>query len=227
MNKIFAKNVSKDFSGNKLGSKILNDINLSIAGGESLCIMGDSGSGKTTLLNILSGLDRADKGEISWNTKLLNEYSLNKISQMRRNFIGFVFQSFHLIPDLNVFENVYIAAKILSNEKHTPKGNINKQVYDLLKKLSISHLSNKSVVNLSGGEKQRVAIARSLINNPDFIFADEPTGNLDDNSSHEIINILFSLVKDKSIGLILVTHNQELSKYCDRILKLKNGKLNG
>ena len=215
----------KSFKSGDEAIPIIKGVNFSLAEGESISIMGDSGSGKSTLLNLLSGLDSFDKGTLKWKGQSIENLSTSTLSSFRRSFIGFVFQSFYLVPDLTVYENLYLSAKIAS--KDIDRYETNERISQYLDKVHLRAKAKDSVITLSGGEKQRVAIARALISNPSIVFADEPTGNLDDCSSKEIIEILLSLVKLEKKSLVFVTHNRNFAEYTDKKLYLKNGTFHG
>jgi ABC-type lipoprotein export system ATPase subunit len=221
---ISGKGLWKSFQSGDNEVSIIKGLDFSLAQGESISIMGDSGSGKSTLLNLLSGLDCLDKGTLKWKEQSIENLSTSSLSRLRRSFIGFVFQSFYLVPDLTVYENLYLSAKI--GCKDTRQDVIHTRIGDYLEKVHLKDREKHSVVTLSGGEKQRVAIARALINDPLIIFADEPTGNLDDRSSKEILELLLSLVEVEEKGLVLVTHNPDFAQHTDKKLYLKNGTFN-
>lgn len=218
---ISAKGLWKSFKSGEDKISIIQGLDFSLNQGESISIMGDSGSGKSTLLNLLSGLDRVDKGILEWKGLSTENLSTSALSNMRRCFIGFVFQSFYLVPDLTVYENLYLSAKI--GCKNIRGSEIESRIDEYLDKVHLTERKKHSVMTLSGGEKQRVAIARALINDPSIIFADEPTGNLDDQSSKEILKLLLSLVELEAKSLVFVTHNADFAKYTDKTLYLKNG----
>jgi ABC-type lipoprotein export system ATPase subunit len=218
---ISGKGLWKSFQSGDDEVSIIKGLDFSLAQGESISIMGDSGSGKSTLLNLLSGLDCLDKGTLKWKERSIKNLSTSTLSSMRRSFIGFVFQSFYLVPDLTVYENLYLSAKI--GYKDMNQNEIHARICEYLEKVHLKDREQHSVVTLSGGEKQRVAIARALINDPLIIFADEPTGNLDDRSSKEILELLLSLVEMEEKSLVLVTHNPNFAQHTDKQLYLKNG----
>ena len=215
----------KSFKSGDEAVSIIKGLDFSLAEGESISIMGDSGSGKSTLLNLLSGLDSLEKGTLKWKGRAIENLSISNLSSLRRSFIGFVFQSFYLVPDLTVYENLYLSAKISC--KKIDRDEIHKKIGQYLEKVHLIAKAKDSVITLSGGEKQRVAIARALISNPSILFADEPTGNLDDSSSKEIIELLLSLVELEKKSLVLVTHNANFAEYTDKKLFLKNGTFHG
>lgn len=207
-------NLNKNY-GTKI---ILSDVSYKFKDKNFYCILGQSGCGKSTLLNILSGLDTKFSGFISF--KGMNYLNEERIRMIRSKYFGYIFQSFNLIENATVFENLIVAINAVSHKEKK----IKKSIDNILKKLSIENLSNKLVKNLSGGEKQRVAIARALINNPQVIFADEPTGSLDSKNSENIFSILRDV--SKNILVICVTHDENLAKkYADSILKIRDGEL--
>ncbi len=223
---ICGKNLWRNFHIGEGLVPIIKGIDFILDKGDSISIMGDSGSGKSTLLNLLSGLDCPDKGQLFWKGELVSNSSANLLSRKRRRFIGFIFQSFHLISDLTVFENLYLAAKIGVISSLDSEKNLKIKVEKALSLVRLEEFSKCSVLSLSGGEKQRVAIARALINDPSVIFADEPTGNLDDRASEEIMQLLLSLVTENLKSLVLVTHNVKFSRYTNSVLNLKDGIFN-
>ncbi|MDG1702067.1 MAG: ABC transporter ATP-binding protein [Opitutae bacterium] len=222
---ISAKGLWKSFKSGEDEISIIQGLDFSLKQKESISIMGDSGSGKSTLLNLLSGLDRVEKGTLKWRGQSIENFSTSALSNMRRSFIGFVFQSFYLVPDLTVYENLYLSAKI--GCKNIGSDEIQSRIDEYLEKVHLTDRKKHSVMTLSGGEKQRVAIARALISDPLIVFADEPTGNLDDRSSKEILELLLSLVEIEAKSLVLVTHNVDFAKYTDKTLYLKNGIFHG
>ena len=222
MNSIVCKNLSKSFPIDEESLLVLDDINLIINQGESLAITGKSGSGKSTLLQILAGLDFPSKGSIFFNN---NEYQFNKpdiLRDLRLNNYGFVYQFHHLLDDLSVEENIVIPSQL--NGTYSDKL-LNKAI-NIMKRLDIFKRRNHLPWKLSGGEKQRTAIARSIINNPNFLFLDEPTGNLDNENGRLIQEVLMTISKENNIALIAATHDNEFIKSFDRVYKLFNTKLN-
>ena len=222
MNSIVCKNLSKSFPIDEESLLVLDDINLIINQGESLAITGKSGSGKSTLLQILAGLDFPSKGSIFFNN---NEYQFNKpdtLRDLRLNYYGFVYQFHHLLDDLSVEENIVIPSQL--NGTYSDKL-LNKAI-NIMKRLDIFKRRNHLPWKLSGGEKQRTAIARSIINNPNFLFLDEPTGNLDNENGRLIQEVLMKISKENNIALIAATHDNEFIKSFDRVYKLFNAKLN-
>ena len=222
MNSIVCKNLSKSFPIDEESLLVLDDINLIINQGESLAITGKSGSGKSTLLQILAGLDFPSKGSIFFNN---SEYQFNKpdtLRDLRLNNYGFVYQFHHLLDDLSVEENIVIPSQL--NGTYSDKL-LNKAI-NIMKRLDIFKRRNHLPWKLSGGEKQRTAIARSIINNPNFLFLDEPTGNLDNENGRLIQEVLMTISKENNIALIAATHDNEFIKSFDKVYKLFNTKLN-
>jgi putative ABC transport system ATP-binding protein len=199
--------------------KALNGINLKINKGEFVSIVGPSGSGKTTLLNVIGLLDRPTKGKIILENKDVSRLSDDELSSLRAEKIGFIFQTFNLIPNLTAKENVELASAF-SNKVRDPE----KKALELLKMVGLEDRVNHKPSQLSGGEQQRVAIARALMNDPIILLADEPTGNLDSKTSLEILEIFKSLNK-KGVTILLATHNMALAEEANRILYMKDGRL--
>ncbi len=213
-----AKNISKTFQG----KKVLDDINIEINNAEIVAISGASGAGKTTLLNILSTLDKPDdtnEPSLIIDNQEIFVLGKNDLAVLRNKKIGFVFQFHELIPELNVLENVCLPGWIKKDN------NVKKKAEELLKYFGLEDFTNKKPLTLSGGEKQRVAIARSLINNPKIIFADEPTGNLDSKNSKILFDLFFKLRDDYNCSVVIVTHDEKSSNICDRKLLIVDGKI--
>ena len=215
---IKAKNISKSFES----VKVLDNINLNVKKGEIISIVGPSGAGKTTLLNILGTLDKPDTKNYSLtlNNIEVNKLNENEISNFRNTQLGFVFQFHELLPEFNAQENIIIPAMIKGDKKL----NINERCSELMNLLNITHLKKKKPNELSGGEHQRVAVARALINTPKILFADEPSGNLDTSSAKNLYDLFFDLRKKMDLTLVIITHNKELSEMTDRKLSLIDGK---
>jgi lipoprotein-releasing system ATP-binding protein len=213
-----AKNISKTFQG----KKVLDDINIEINNAEIVAISGSSGAGKTTLLNILSTLDKPDdtnKSSLIIDNQEIFVLGKNDLAILRNKKIGFVFQFHELIPELNVLENVCLPGWIKNDN------NVKKKAVELLKYFGLEDFTNKKPLTLSGGEKQRVAIARSLVNNPKIIFADEPTGNLDSKNSKILFDLFFKLRDDYNCSVVIVTHDEKSANICDRKLLIVDGKI--
>jgi putative ABC transport system ATP-binding protein len=198
---------------------VLDKINFSIAAGSTNSIVGPSGSGKTTLLGLCAGLDRSSAGKVELNGINLGDLSEDQRAQVRNQYVGFIFQNFQLLPTLTALENVMVPLE-LRGEK-----NIKARALDLLDKVGLAERGHHYPAQLSGGEQQRVSIARAFINRPKLLFADEPTGNLDSETSEKVVNLLFDLNKEAGTTLILVTHDLELASKTKRILRIKGGHL--
>ena len=199
--------------------EVLRGVNLEISKGEVVAIVGPSGCGKSTLLHILGSLDKADMGEIVINNTGLSLLSGNKLAAFRNKHIGFVFQFHHLLPEFTALENVCIPGWLSRRNKNEVK----EKAEGLLKILGLVNRNENKPNQLSGGEQQRVAVARALINNPDIVFADEPTGNLDSANAQELHELFFDLRKQFNQTFLIVTHNEELSQLSDRVLHMKDG----
>ncbi|MDD2287795.1 MAG: ABC transporter ATP-binding protein [Bacteroidales bacterium] len=200
---------------------VLKDINITINKSEIVSIVGASGAGKTTLLQIIGTLDKADKGEVWINNKNINQLKDNNLSAFRNKEIGFVFQFHHLLPEFTALENVCIPAYIA---KETKK-NARIKAEELLDLLNLKDRINHKPSELSGGEQQRVAVARALINHPSILLADEPSGNLDSNNAKELHNLFFKLRELYNQTIIIVTHNEELAEMSDRKIIMKDGSI--
>jgi lipoprotein-releasing system ATP-binding protein len=199
--------------------EVLKGVDIHISAGEIISIVGASGAGKTTLLQILGTLDKQDKGELFINDVAIKNLKEKELAAFRNKNIGFVFQFHHLLPEFTAIENVCIPAFIAN----TPKNNALQKAEELLDYLGLTQRKNHKPSELSGGEQQRVAVARALINNPAVIFADEPTGNLDSNSANEMHKLFFSLRDKFAQTFVVVTHNIELANMADRKLEMKDG----
>lgn len=221
MDIIKLQNVSKTYGeGGEAEVKALKNIDLNVKREEFIAIMGPSGSGKSTLLNILGLLDRPTQGSYYLdNQEIEKETSLNTLARLRRDKIGFVFQSYNLLPRTSALDNVILPA-VYSGLKNRRQVAIN-----LLKEVGLEKRLKHEPSKMSGGEKQRVAIARALINNPQILFADEPTGNLDTKTGDEIMKIFTELNKEKGITIVMITHEPAIAKYSHRTVKMKDGKI--
>ena len=216
-NIISATNLDKTFDA----LQVIKGVNLSVKIGEFISIVGKSGSGKTTLLSLLSGLERPSSGRVTLNGKDITDSSENELALFRRNTVGFIFQSFHLIPTLSAWENV--ALPLFPAKIHIEKRK--ERALELLRQMEMEHRADHRPATLSGGEKQRVAIARALINKPKVVFADEPTGNLDSATSEAIMDTLKSLHEDNGLSLVMVTHDLDLAGSSDRIVRMQDGEV--
>lgn len=200
---------------------VLKGVDIAIEKGGIVSIVGPSGSGKSTLLHILGTLDKADLGEVSMNNTVTSSLSAKKMAAFRNKHIGFVFQFHHLLPEFTALENVSIPGWLAGRKKVEVK----ERAEELLKMLGLAHRMDNKPNQMSGGEQQRVAVARALINNPDIVMADEPTGNLDSANAKELHQLFFDLRKKFNQTFLIVTHNEELAKLSDRVLYMKDGKI--
>ena len=214
-----AKGLVKSFVNGNNKLKVLDGIDINLEEGKIVTIMGKSGSGKSTLLNILSTLDGADEGMISIKGNDINYYTDNEISYMRNSYIGFVFQFHHLLPDFTVLENILMPDWI--NKTNSKKG----RALELLDLLELIMIKDKYPLELSGGERQRVAVIRALINNPKILFADEPTGNLDEKNALILVDLFRQINRDYNVTILLTTHNPDVAAIGDVRYELKSGLL--
>ena len=198
---------------------VLEDVSLFITDGEFAVIKGSSGSGKSTLLSLLSGLDQPTSGRVLVGETDITDMSEDELAPLRNEFIGFVFQSFHLVPSLTALENIMFPAELKQDQQAEAKAR------SLLERVGLIDRSHNFPHQLSGGEKQRVAICRALINSPRIIFADEPTGNLDTKNGRSILELLLELQQEHRTTLVLVTHNVEIAGLAERVITLQDGKI--
>lgn len=212
------KNLTKTYNIGKMSIEILKGIDLTVNEGEYVSIMGPSGSGKSTFLNIIGCLDRLTTGTYTLDGKNIENLNDNELSEIRCKKVGFVFQSYNLLPKLNAIENVELPAKYLGMDRNKRK----ERAKELLRLVGLDDRMHHLPNELSGGQKQRVAIARALINDPKIIFADEPTGNLDSKSTEEILEI-FKKLNDKGVTILMVTHEEDVAKHTKRIVRLRDG----
>jgi lipoprotein-releasing system ATP-binding protein len=216
---LVCQSLHKSYASND--TVVLRGVNLTIKKGETVSIVGSSGSGKSTLLHLLAGLDQATSGQILFKKHDITKLSDERRCELRNSSFGFIYQFHHLLAEFSTLENVLMPLSI--------RGGIPKEkkefAQDILSKLSLSHRLNYYPSQLSGGERQRVAIARAVINNPEIIFADEPTGNLDNETASSVMNILFKLQQELGTSVVLVTHDMQLAKSTDNCYRLYQGKL--
>jgi len=213
-------------SGNNIHKKygsleVLKGVDISVKKGEVASIVGPSGSGKSTLLHILGTLDKADSGTVSMNNTVISLLTGKKLAEFRNRHIGFVFQFHHLLPEFNAWENVSIPGWLADRKK----AEVKEEAIQLLNMLGLSGRLENKPNELSGGEQQRVAVARALINKPDIVMADEPTGNLDSTNAKELHQLFFDLRDKFNQTFLIVTHNEELAQLSDRVLHMKDGKI--
>ena len=213
------QNVSKTYQSAGKTLTVLEGINFSVEAGATMSIVGPSGSGKTTLLGLAAGLDRASTGSVELNGIKLDMLNEDQRALVRNKHVGFIFQNFQLLPTLTALENVMVPLE-LRGEKH-----IKSRALDLLQKVGLADRGHHYPAQLSGGEQQRVSLARAFSNSPQILFADEPTGNLDAETSEKIIELIFNLNKEAGTTLILVTHDFDLANKTGRIIKLKGGRV--
>lgn len=216
-----AKALNKTYTVNHQNIMVLNDISLTVEQGEFVVINGSSGSGKTTLLSLLSGLDKPTSGRVFIDEQDITGASEDDLAPLRNRLIGFVFQSFHLIPSMSAIENIMFPAELQGLQ------NARKKARQLLERVGLEGRADNLPSQLSGGEKQRVSLCRAMINAPKLLFADEPTGNLDSKNGRIVFEKLIEMKNEKGATLILVTHNPEIAKAADRVLWLKDGRLSG
>jgi putative ABC transport system ATP-binding protein len=214
-------NLSKSYIEGSHLRPILSDVNVTILSGESVAILGKSGSGKSTLLNLISGIDRPDSGTIWFGNESLVGLGDHEMTLMRRRHIGFIFQSFNLIPTLTVQENI-----LLPVELDGITGSVARErAAKMMELVDLTGRDDTFPDRLSGGEQQRVAIARALIHDPTLLLADEPTGNLDDDTGHKILSLLYGLTRHAGKNLVMVTHSREAASMADRVFYLRDGQL--
>ena len=216
-----ANNIKKSFNEGPLNVGVLKGLEFSVNKNETIAIIGSSGSGKSTLLHLLGGLDVPDSGNILINNQNINKLNDTERGVLRNKYLGFIYQFHHLLPEFTAVENVALPLLIRRDSRVTAE----KKAKELLCSVGLSERLQHKPGELSGGERQRTAIARALVTNPKCILADEPTGNLDEKSAHEVFELIISLNKNLGSSLIMVTHNLELSKQADRFFELKEGKL--
>ncbi|MBP6230555.1 MAG: ABC transporter ATP-binding protein [Paludibacteraceae bacterium] len=219
MNSIEVRGICKSFGS----LQVLNNINLTIENGEFVSIIGASGAGKTTLLQLIGSLDKPNAGTITINTQHIQAMNSNTLSEFRNQHIGFVFQFHQLLPEFTALENVMIPALIAKNNKKEAE----KKAKELLDYLKLSDRLEHKPSELSGGEKQRVAVARALINRPSIVLADEPSGSLDTKNKEELHQLLVNLRNDFGITLLVVTHDASLANMSDRVIEMKDGLIVG
>ena len=216
---LIAKGIHKSYGS----LEVLKGVDLDISKGEIVSIVGASGAGKSTLLHILGTLDRTDQGQLSLNGENLMQLKGDALAEFRNSRIGFVFQFHNLLPEFTALENICIPGFIQGREEKE----LNKRAEELGEILGIRHRLDHKPSELSGGEQQRVAVARALINNPDLVFADEPSGNLDTSNARALHDLFFKLRDTYNLSFVLVTHNEELAAMADRKVVMKDGRIEG
>lgn len=214
-----AQGVDKTVTGPSGSLTILKDVNLEVFAGEAVAIVGPSGSGKSTLLGLLAGLDQPSAGEVRLLNQSLGEMDEDQCARLRAGKVGFVFQSFQLLPGLSALENVMLPMELAGND------NAESLAAEMLGEVGLSDRAKHHPLQMSGGEQQRVAVARAFVSRPSLLFADEPTGNLDAETGQRIIDLMFKLRSQQQTALILVTHDTTLAQRCDRRLQMVSGQL--
>lgn len=210
------KNVYKTYQMGEVLNHALNGVSLDIHKGEIVVVLGSSGSGKTTLLNVISGLDKVSKGKILYEGKEVSKYRDSKMTNFRKNHLGFIFQTYNLLEHLNVYENVLVGSKL---------GKTHIDVDAIIDTVGLTKHKRKYMHELSGGEQQRVSIARALAKNPQIMFCDEPTGALDEKTGKNVLDALVSINEKLGTTLLIITHNPGIAEIGDRIIHMNSGKI--
>jgi len=218
---VVTEDLTKIYKIGKVDYPALRGLDTTFHKGEFVAVVGPSGSGKSTLLHIIGGLDKPTSGRVIVDGSDLSKLSSDKLAEYRNRKIGFVFQFFNLIPYLTAIENVGLSMAITGIDPKTRKS----KAMEFLRLFNLEEKAGKKPNELSGGEQQRVAIARALANNPSLVLGDEPTGNIDSESAKVVVDAFRNLVDEKGVSTIMVTHNLELTRYCDRVVRLRDGRL--
>lgn len=217
------KNLCKSYQINKkLKQEVLKEVSLNIKSGEFVSIVGASGSGKSTLLNSMSGMDTIDMGNILLDDEEITKLTQKELSRVRLQKMGFIFQNIHLLKNADIFDNIVLPAYRLKREG---KDIINKRCWDLMRMMNIDSLANKDINQVSGGQLQRAAICRALINHPKIVFGDEPTGSLDSAASNDVLQILSTINKEHNTTILVVTHDMRVAAQSDRVLYMADGQI--
>jgi len=212
---IEVKNLTKFYGKGESRFKVLDDISVSVNDGEFIVILGTSGSGKSTFLNIISGLETLDGGTVSYDGQNIEKMSEKELTKFRKDNIAFIFQQYYLLPHLNVEKNVKMGAQLDGNKKYQ----------EIIEAVGLADKRKKFPSELSGGEQQRVSIARALAKNPKVLFLDEPTGALDENTGRQVLDYIIRLQKERNFTMIMVTHNANIADTADRIIRMNSGKI--
>jgi ABC-type lipoprotein export system ATPase subunit len=216
-----ARGLAKTYAMGRRSLEVLRGVDLTVARGEFLALRGASGAGKSTLLHLIGGLDSPNAGEIFFKNQNLAKFSESELTQFRNRRVGFVFQAYHLLPELTALENVCLPARVarISTAQTEKRGR------ELLLRVGLKDRADHKPSELSGGEQQRVAIARALINEPELLLADEPTGNLDSKTGGEIIELLKNLCAEKQMTLVIATHDAKVAAHAQRVIELADGRI--
>ena len=206
-------NVYKSYNNGKI--EVLRDVSLEIADGEFAVILGASGSGKSTLMNVMSGLEKADKGEVTVNGSEFSSLTDKQLTEFRKNYVGFVFQQYYLLPHLNILNNVKLGADLAKNNNYD----------EIIQALGLADKLNKRPAELSGGEQQRVCIARALAKMPKILFLDEPTGALDEKTGREVLDCIMKQKEKLGFTMVMVTHNQNIAETAQKVIRMNSGKI--
>jgi len=220
-NFLSAHALTKTYTMGKRTLEVLRGVDLTVARGEFLALRGASGAGKSTLLHLIGGLDSPNAGEIFFKNQNLSKFSESELTQFRNRRVGFVFQSYHLLPELTALENVCLPARVA----RISAGQTGKRGRELLSRVGLKDRADHKPSELSGGEQQRVAIARALVNEPELLLADEPTGNLDSKTGGEIIELLKNLCAEKHMTLVIATHDAKVAAHAQRVIELADGRI--
>lgn len=212
---IEAKNISKFYGSGESRFKVLKNVDLKINDGDFTVILGASGSGKSTLLNVLSALEKPNEGSVFYDEKDITKLTEGNLSDLRREKIGFIFQQYYLLPNMNVDKNVKMGADLVGNKNYK----------EIIKAVGLDGKLKKYPSELSGGEQQRVSIARALAKKPKILFLDEPTGALDEETGRQILDYVYALQKQYGFTMVMVTHNQNIAEMADTVVKLNSGKI--
>lgn len=210
---IKASNIYKSYNGGKI--EALRDVSLEIANGEFIVILGASGSGKSTLMNVMSGLEKADKGSVIINEQDITILNDRQLTEFRKNYIGFVFQQYYLLPHLNVESNIKLGADLAKNTDYA----------EIIEALGLANKLKQKPAELSGGEQQRVCIARALAKKPQILFLDEPTGALDENTGREVLDCIMQQKEKLGFTMVMVTHNHNIAEMAQKVIKMNSGKI--
>ncbi|MHC4917100.1 MAG: ABC transporter ATP-binding protein [Planctomycetota bacterium] len=220
-----ARSLFKDYRDGSRTITVLRDLNLDLRPGEAVAVTGRSGSGKSTLLHLLGLLDRPTAGQIYFRHEEVSSLGEGARNRLRANSLGFVFQAYHLVAELNALQNVLLAARVAAGCGWGFGLGQKARARELLERVGLGHRMRHRPAKLSGGERQRVAIARALVNGPEVLLADEPTGNLDETTARDVENLIFQLADERRLAMVLVTHEPALAARCSRVLALEDGRL--